>query len=103
MLHEKYLSKKWAFRCASFNKNGQFGYSNPTKIDFYSTENLPNRNIGQCIIKPNSKIVFSFSQIMQCSMPYKKRVENNGKTLILEPDINGGKYFPKIAVYRLQL
>jgi hypothetical protein len=102
MLHGKYKSKDEPLGVLVFNKNGQFGYANPSKIDFFSADNLPNKNIGQYKVEANNMILFSFTESLQGFLPSKMFVENSGKTVILEREKANGAEWPKTAVYELQ-
>jgi hypothetical protein len=85
-----------------FTKEGKFGYVNPTKIDIYSTEKLPNKNIGEYTVAPNNEITFRFTETVQGFLPIKMRIENSGKTVIVERDKEYGDVIRKTAVYQLQ-
>jgi hypothetical protein len=101
-LHGKYLSKEEPLAVLVFTKEGKFGYVNPTKIDIYSTERLPNKNIGEYTVAPNNEITFRFSESMQGFLPIKMHIENAGKTVIVERDKAYGDVIRKTAVYQLQ-
>jgi hypothetical protein len=101
-LHGKYLSKEEPNAVLVFTKVGKFGYVNPTKIDIYSTEKLPNKNIGEYTVAPNNEITFRFTETVQGFLPIKMRIENSGKTVIVERDKEYGDVIRKTAVYQLQ-
>jgi hypothetical protein len=101
-LHGKYLSKEEPNAVLVFTKEGKFGYVNPTKIDIYSTEKLPNKNIGEYTVAPNNEITFRFSESMQGFLPIKMHIENAGKTVIVEREKTYGDVLRKTAVYQLQ-
>jgi hypothetical protein len=101
-LHGKYLSKEEPTAVLVFTKEGKFGYVNPTKIDIYSTEKMPNKNIGEYTVAPNNEITFRFTETVQGFLPIKMRIENSGKTVIVERDKEYGDVIRKTAVYQLQ-